>query len=159
MARNDIISAEAMQELLDLPRRAAMRAAKRIYRSTMTNQDIVQDSGQAAFNIMYAINEAPSKGFVVANDGSEPTVGKRGDQRGASGHKFVVARQKLADFEADMQAIKGKPLHSITIYSTLKPGGTYEQRARIAEAFVTASNPALVDVEVAEEIKSMRGWQ
>jgi len=154
---SDIIALGIREEILNLPKRMAVAAAKKAYRSAI--QHTKQDSGQAAFNTMYSINSTmTSAPFVIANDGSEPTVGKRGDQRTANQHTFVVARPKIAEFEAELNAIPRGDLQSITIYSTLRQDGKYadENHADVATAFEIASNSGVLDAEVGRVFTASR---
>ena len=150
-----LIGHDLIRELEELPKRLAQRVAKKAFRAAIVNT--YQDSGQAAFNMRYSINSGDnSESFVVANDGSEPTVGKRGDQRSSNGQQFVVARAKLQEFEAALQAA-GR-VNYILIYSPLipAPGGRYAEHARIETALMKAANPGPLDEEIDHAMRSSR---
>ena len=150
---NDIYTLQILKEITDLPKRAAIAAAKRAYRSVIVHTK--QDSGQAAYNTFYAINSGEtSHPFVVANKGGFPSVGKRGDHRSDNGHTFVVARSKIKEFEAVLQM--AKHINSVTIYSTLRKDGDYADRAELDKAFVMGNNPGVLDHEVGKVLTGSR---
>jgi hypothetical protein len=150
---NDIYTLAILKEITSLPKRAAIAAAKKAYRTVI--QHTHQDSGQAAYNTFYSINsDSTSHPFVVANKGGFPTVGKRGDHRSDTGHTFVVAREKIKEFEA--VAHMAKHINSITIYSTLRKDGDYAERAKLEGAFLMTENPGALDHEVGRVMTGSR---
>ena len=143
-----------LKDLDQLPKRLIKAAAKAMYRQIMAGPEgtgIKQDSGQAAYNTYFAINStSASEGFRPMK-GRSP-VGKRNDNRTDTGQHFLVARQKLVEFD---RAIDAMPkVDSVLIYSALNPSGrrsgdlrtNYYERANVADAFAQATLIAKVKI-------------
>jgi len=128
---------EETKKALTAAARKAMGLATRV---------TVQDSGQAASNWMFALNNDGSRSEFVDTRGTSP-VGNVGDKGRNSN---AISFHKMAAIGSAIKAVPAKELTSVTIYHTLNLNSEYAdpKHAYLERAAKIASNPNVLGDEV-----------